>query len=348
MTRKLVHIERVTSVTPIENADRIELAKVLGWQCVVKKGDIQPGELAVYFEIDSFLPIDPRFEFLRQTSFTRMGDEEGFRLRTMKLRKVLSQGLLLSTSTFPELAGMVIGEGTDLTVHLKVKLFELPIPADLHGKVKGTFPSFIKKTDQERIQNLPEYFTKHRVMRFEVTEKIDGTSATYYWKDGVFSACSRNLELLDDGMNMIWQVANDLHLPETLASIKRNIAIQGEGAGEGINNNPLSIKGHKLFVFDMWDIDTHRHLMPAERIVLFTRIKESSPGIEHVPIIDPSMPVFERLESIERLLAFAHGPSLVNPKRSREGMVFKSNVLDDDDTVSFKVIDNELLLKETS
>ncbi|MBR6850023.1 MAG: 2'-5' RNA ligase, partial [Lachnospiraceae bacterium] len=102
--RKLASIQSVISVEPIEGADKIELAHVLGWQCVVNKGQMQAGDKAVYFEIDSFLPVRAEFEFLRSNSYRKtdlMG--EGFRLRTMKFRGQVSQGLLLPITAFSEI-----------------------------------------------------------------------------------------------------------------------------------------------------------------------------------------------------------------------------------------------------
>ena len=101
--RKLASVQVVTDILPIEGADRIELAKVLGWQCVTLKNEFKKGDLAVYFEVDSFLPVCDKFEFLRKTSYKKsnlMG--EGFRLRTMKMRGEISQGLLQPISVLPE------------------------------------------------------------------------------------------------------------------------------------------------------------------------------------------------------------------------------------------------------
>lgn len=103
--RKLASIQYIHDVTPIEGADRIELAHVLGWQCVVNKGQFKPGDLGVYFEIDSFLPVRPEFEFMRSSSYKNsdlMG--EGFHLRTMKFRGQISQGLLMPITVFQELS----------------------------------------------------------------------------------------------------------------------------------------------------------------------------------------------------------------------------------------------------
>ena len=123
--RKLASIQKIWKIEAIEGADRIELAYVLGWQCVVNKGQFQPMDLAVYFEIDSFLPVRPEFEFMRASSYRKtdiMG--EGFRLRTMRFRGQISQGLLLPVSQFPEIpAGAELG--ADVTEMLGVRKWEI-------------------------------------------------------------------------------------------------------------------------------------------------------------------------------------------------------------------------------
>ncbi|MBO5552120.1 MAG: 2'-5' RNA ligase, partial [Lachnospiraceae bacterium] len=136
--RKLASIQRIYDIEPIEGADRIELAHVLGWQCVVNKRQFKPMDLAVYFEIDSFLPIRPEFEFMRASSYRKtdiMG--EGFKLKTMKFKGKLSQGLLLPVSTFPEIPGDV-QLGDDITELLKVRKWEIEEKATTGGTVIGT------------------------------------------------------------------------------------------------------------------------------------------------------------------------------------------------------------------
>jgi len=377
MSRKLVHVERVKEILSIKDADKIELAKVLGWQVVVKKGEVKTGDLAVYFEIDSFLPIEPRFEFLRTSSYKKLNVEEegtgilteseGFRLRTVKMRGQLSQGLLLSLSAFPELSGTDLVEGLDVTSLLKVKLYEAPIPANMKGSVKGGFPGFIKKTDQERLQNLPEYFEKYKNVEFEVTEKIDGTSATFYFNNGQFGVCSRNLELKDDGNdNIYWKIVKKYNIESLLKKIGKNIALQGEIAGEGINGNPLRLKGQELFVFDIYDINQGRLLTQHERAkimqIVVPLMKDNRTLLEnkefttfemshHVPIIDIDLrefrdKIFMKFSTIDEFLSYARGKSLLNSIVKREGLVFKSKVLIDGQIVSFKVINNDVLLEE--
>lgn len=360
MERALAHIERVVSVSPIEKADKIEVVTVLGWHCVTKKGEVKVGDLVVYFEIDSFLPIQPRFEFLRTSSFKKMdiddGDGlvttiEGFRLRTVKLRGQVSQGLVLPLSEFPELKIDPDGtdldrifEGIDVTEPLGVRLYEPPIPANMRGAIKGGFPHKIKKTDQERIQNHPDYFEKYKDIEFEVTEKIDGTSVTVFIGDNdELNVCSRNLNL-KDGYNVYWSTIKTTKIHEFLLKHKDEpIAVQAEIAGEGINKNPLGIKGQRVFVFDIWNITKQRYLTPDERLLLL-----DDEQLDHVPIIPRCYKVgfpFTNFVSMDELIASANGESLVNTARYREGLVFKSRQLIDGQIVSFKIIDNQQLLK---
>ena len=240
MERKLATIRQITDIRPIEGADMIELASVGGWNVVVAKNvGHKVGDMVVYCEIDSFLPIKEEFEFLRKSSYKKMGDQEGFRLKTIKLRGQVSQGLILPMSVFGEF-GWTAYEGLDVTERLGIVKYEPPIPAELSGKVKGNFPSFIPKTDEERIQNLTKEYEEWKIQskhQFYVTEKLDGSSATYYIKDGEFGVCSRNLELLETEGNTFWKVAREMDLENKMKSLGKNISLQGELIGEGIQGN---------------------------------------------------------------------------------------------------------------
>jgi RNA ligase (TIGR02306 family) len=151
MERKLASIRIISDLRPIEGADKIELAIVDGWKVVVAK-DVghKVGDKVIYCEIDSFLPIKPEFEFLRKSSYKKMADgSEGFRLRTVKLRGQVSQGLILPLSLI-NYTNLDFKVGMDVTMMLGINKYEPPIPAELAGKVKGLFPSFIPKTDEVR------------------------------------------------------------------------------------------------------------------------------------------------------------------------------------------------------
>ena len=182
MERKLASVRRITDIQPIPNADAIEVVVVGGWKVVTKKGEFNVGDLCVYCEIDSFLPILPQYEFLRKSSYKKLSTgEEGFRLRTIKLRGQVSQGLVLPLSVLP--GGRELFEGMDVTEVLSITKYEPPIPASLAGKVKGLFPSFLHKTDEERLQNLDSEYPFDSNKKYYVTEKLDGSSATFYFRN---------------------------------------------------------------------------------------------------------------------------------------------------------------------
>lgn len=333
MERKLVTLRTIDEIIPIDGADAIEIAKVDGWQCVVKKGEFKVKDEALYFEIDSFLPTDPRFEFLRKSSYKKMGDVEGFKLRTIKLRKQLSQGLLLPITSFPELNCEL--KDIDFAPFLKVVKWDPPISAQLAGTTRGNFPSWIKKTGEERIQNLKKYINEWKDLSFEVTEKLDGSSMTVYFKDNYVGVCSKNLDLLETEENSFWKIANKYNLKEKLTTLGRNIAIQGELVGEGVQGNPYKLSGQDLYVFNIWDIDKQYYLPKEDRVQLISKL-----DIKHVPQSDHIiLNLFEYCD-INSLLRKSEVKSYLNINVDAEGLVYKST----DGSVSFKVINNEYLL----
>jgi len=331
--RKLASIRKINSLEPIAGADRIELARVDGWRSIVKKGDYQVGDFVVYFEIDSFLPEVEEFEFLRKNCYKKMANgSTGFRLRTIKLRGEISQGLimpmtLIDTHTF--------GEGDDVTEVLGVKKYEAPIPAELGGDAKGAYPSFISKTDEERLQNFEERFEELKGYRYYVTEKLDGSSMTVFHNRGEFGVCGRNWEYLMTDTNSLWRVALRHKLDEKLSELGRNIAIQGEIVGEGIQKNLYKLTGQHMYAFNVFDIDEHKYLPKMEAQELCKSL-----GVNIVPVIDPSMKL---PDTVEEAVLMAENFSRLNPKAIREGLVWVS--LDSPRRVSFKTISNSFLLE---
>lgn len=334
MERKLATIRKINDLTPIEGADKIELATIDGWKVVVAKDvNHKVGDLIVYCEVDSFLPIREEFEFLRKTSYKKMADgTEGFRLKTIRLRGQVSQGLILPISILN--SDDVIDEGDDVTDELNIVKYEAPIPAQLSGEVKGMFPSFLIKTDEERVQNLTHHFEKYKQEKFYVTEKLDGSSVTYYIKDGVFGVCSRNLDLVESETNSMWKLATTNGLKEKLLSLNRNIAIQGEIIGEGIQGNPYKIIGQTIKFFNGFDIDKYEYL-PLD--IFIELIKYLEMGT--VPILDLE---FNLPDTVDELISFADSKSVLNNMFDREGIVIRSH----DRKISFKVISNKFLLNE--
>jgi len=330
--RKLASVVKIVDIQPIVGADAIMVAKVKGWNVVVKVNEYKVGDLAVYYEIDSFLPIRPQFEFLRKSSYKRMGSSEGFRLKTIRLRNTVSQGLL---TPIPD--GILDPkEGDDLTEVLGIVKYEPPIPAQLAGKIKGTFPSFIPKTDETRIQNFESDIGFVPVgERVYVTEKLDGTSFTCYFNNGVFGVCGRNWELTETNDNSLWRMANMLELKEKLTKYGKNIAIQGELVGNGINGNLYGLSDHKLFFFTGYDIDKGRRMFFDELEWLLFRFE-----VPMVPVLEKYGYVLPTENLVDNMLKYAEGKSVLNMGVDREGVVVRGLERE----FSFKAISNTYLL----
>lgn len=340
--RALATVEVVRDVQPIPDADNIVRAQVRDWDVVTRKGEFTPGQHCVYFEIDSMLPEDdPRFAFLMPRGVRT--DVDGFRghvLRTARLRGVYSQGLALPLNQFPEIGKGAVGQ--DVTDTLGIRKWDPPVPASLAGVVAGPFPSWIPKTDEERIQNAGWMLDQDQ-LQWYATEKIDGSSATYFMDvDGSFGACSRNLNLRDDGSNTFWNVAHNLDLPNVLRSYAdetglTRVAIQGEVFGEGIQKNPLRVKGQHFRLFAL-----HHDGVRVSRVGWPEFALAMSVPLVQLPFPDSVKDALEQVDGMK---------SLISPDRPAEGVVWsvcdRTHVTTPrgDVRASFKAISNRYLAK---
>jgi len=334
--RKLASIQKIVALDPIEGADAIERATVLGWQLVVKKNDFQVGDLVVYCEIDCLMPNKPVFEFLKP---------RGMRVRTIRLRGQISQGICFPLSILPE--GFEVVEDADCTRELGIEKYEPPLPACLSGVAKGRFPSFIPKTDETRVQVLQKLLDKYKGEKCYVTEKVDGSSGTFYVNNGEFGVCSRNLELLEDSENSFWKVARQMDIENKIRSLQGNFALQGELIGEGIQDNRLKLRGQTIRFFNVFDIDKFEYL-PYEKFIA---------TLQHLQL--PSVPIlsvdYELTNDIEEIIKMATRKSTITPDVWAEGIVIRplnekielllSNENFNNGRVSFKAINPEFLLK---
>jgi RNA ligase (TIGR02306 family) len=340
VTRKLVRLERIDAIRPIEGADAIEAAVVGGWTVVVKKGEFSPGDTAVYFEIDSFLPEgNSAWQFLVDKSSRQFNERKGHVLRTVKLRGQVSQGLLLSPGLLGDTAAHA-ALGDDLAEQLGVQKYEPPVPAELAGTVRGNFPSRVPKTDQERVQNLAAELEvwRREAQCWEVTEKLEGSSCTFAWLDDELHVCSRNLDLTDTPENTLWRIARELDIATKFAKTfaGRNLALQGELIGYGIQGNIYGLRGQQFHLFDVYDADQGRYLGAEEREALARDL-----DVSHTPVLERAF-VLDAGVTMQSLLAMADGFSALNSKQLREGLVFKNH----SGKVSFKVVSNRYLLKQ--
>lgn len=335
--RKLASIRKIIDIQSIPNADAIEVVTVDGWECVSKKGEFKVGDLCVYFEVDSFLPVRPEFEFLRKGCFrstTYLGD--GFRLKTIRLRGQLSQGLVLPVSTFLFTKEPEVDD--DVTGLLGVQKWEVPISAQLAGICKSTFPSWIRKTDQERIQNLyNKYHEQYKDTVFTATMKLDGSSMTVYYKDGEVGVCSRNMDLIEDDNNTFWKTAKSYELLNALKLYGKNIALQGELMGPGVQGNREALFVHHFYVFNVWNIDEQRYMTEQEENSIWLKLVDCGSIIDVVPHLQHNFP-FQL--TLPELLKASEIESMFHDVA--EGIVYQTL----DRTFSFKVINNQFLLGE--
>ena len=332
--RKLASIQRIKQLESIEGADAIEKAHVLGWQLVVKKGEFKAGDLCIYCEIDSQFPDKPEFEFLKP---------RGMRIRTIRLRGQISQGIAFPLSFLPE--GFDAVEDTDCTDVMEITKYEPPMPASLGGIAKGRFPSFIPKTDETRVQVLQDVLDKYKGEKCYITEKLDGSSVTLFMNEGEFGVCSRNLELIETEENSLWKVARQLDIENKLRALNGNYALQGEIVGEGIQSNKLKLRGQQIRFFNAFDINKSEYLEFESFMELLTQL-----DLPSVPVISTN---YELVNDIDTLVTMATIKSTVCPDAWAEGIVIRplvrrielSNDLFVHGRVTFKAINPEFLLK---
>lgn len=339
--RKMATIRKIDDIQPIEGADRIHAIKIGGWTVVAQKEmNYKVGDLVVYCEIDSFIPnsvapfLTPEGKEPREYNGIK-----GERLKTKKLKGVISQGLLLPLSTLEHVDSELM-EGLDVSVPLGIIKWEAPEEFK-SADAKGNFPHFLRKTDQERCQNIARTIKgQHDLMyTFEVTEKLDGSSMTVFIKDGIVGVCSRNLELKEDINNTFWKVAIESGVVDLLKKKYDNmlnpdcIAFQGELIGPGIQGNKYNLSKHEFYVYDVFNIDTQEYYLPlvAQGITVHY-------GLNYVPVIDTNhIPT----DNISDMLIQAEGKSALNPKTEREGLVFKCNTED----ISWEAVSNKWLCR---
>jgi hypothetical protein len=364
--RKLATIRKITNIRPILNADKIEVAEIDGWECVVKVGEFSIGDLVIYIEVDSIVDKNnPYFAFMQ---------ERKYRVRTIKLRKQISQGLVCPLSILPK---GNYKEGNDVTDILYItkydqegekeqrlleqqlatrnnRLFKFAYKYKFFNrffkKHKRSWPKFIKKTDEERIQNMPWICTKEQGTSFSITEKLNGQSATYFllkqkpkWYSlkptYLFGVCSRNIHLQKPDNSTYWRIVKQYDIENVLKKIWKlycpenmeYLILQGEIIGEGIQENPYKIKGIDFYAFNLLFNDLKVNSTDA----LLT-LKEYN--IKFVPILNNQ---FYLNEDVHKTIELSKGISVFG-SMLREGIVVRNY----GKNISFKIINPEYLLKQ--
>lgn len=328
MSEKLATIQIIDKVDNVPDSDSLAVVSLvgLGWKVVVKRGEFRPGEHCVYIALDSILPELREFEFMRKLNF---------RVRTVKLRGQISQGLVFPISIIPNalIENRLLKWGDDVTEILGVKKYEKEIPAQLRGMMAGRFPIFIPKTDEERLQNFPRVLEELKGVECYVSVKIDGTSGTFAEHEGKIYICSRRNEMQNDGDN-VYSVIYRKYNFERIFIRHKSIAIQGEIAGPKIQKNPLKLKAPEFFMFNIYDISRGLYYGFYEML----RFKEEN----EIPMV--SSEILHINHTLEDMLEMAKGKYdsgelregiVVRPTSERISSVMKGARL------SFKVINND-------
>ena len=381
--RALAYTVKVDNITPIEGADNIELAHVGGWNVIIRKQEFAIGEIAVFFEIDSKLPEKEWSEFLRQKHF----NVKTYKLNKFG---VVSQGLLLPVSILPEGISVEVNtDVTDIlgvtysvkednkrkanhdpnakyksmaSRHKKLakyKWFRWLMKRDwgkkllffFFGRKKDKprqFPSWIKKTDEERIENMTWVLNDKEP--FVVTEKIDGTSTTFFLdntnRKPDFGVCSRNVRQMDEKQenfhttenvgNVYWEMAFKYNVKDVLEEIAKEhsvkqIVLQGETYGASVQGNPYKMKCREFAAFNLIFDGIRLGSIEAYKIL-------NEYCIPFVPIIDTN---YILPDDFEEFKLSADGMSTINDKCRQEGYVYRKS----DGSLSFKNVSREFLLK---
>jgi hypothetical protein len=368
--RNLASVQKVLEVIPIENADRIELIKVLGWQCIVKKGIYKPGDLGIYIEIDSIVPDIPVFNFMK---------ERKFRVKTIRLRGQISQGLFMSFDEMKLKNTKKLKEGTDLTNYLNIKKYEpeeeiiyKPKEKTLWWKLVYTIPflkmfrkrvgqgaSFpthlVPKTDETRLQSFDSGFLeKYKDIDISVSIKMDGSSVTFILNKGKFSVASRNVWFIEKANNNFWKIVEETNIDKAMKKVfgKRNIVLQGELCGPGIQGNKYNFDTLRFFLFGAFDSDKKEYFTPKDLKDIYFLLKEYEANIDMCEIIDEYIKIEDVGLNINNWLELAESKSIFNEKTWNEGIVIRSSDNKpygvkgmEGGRFSFKVVSNSFLLQ---
>lgn len=384
--RALAYPVIIEEIRPIPNYDRVEHARVGGWWCIVQKNVFNVGDKALYIEVDSRVPSnDKRFEFL---------EKRHYKVKTLKMCKVYSQGLIMPLSDFPELKDKEIHE--DVTKLLGITYY---VEEDNARKAKSNpnekynrmaarhrnlakkpwfkwlmkrlwgrkllfvflgnakdkpkqFPSWIKKTDEDRIENVMWMLDDKEP--YVITEKIDGTSTTAFLdttgKKPDFGVCSRNVRQMDENQenyvsqmndcpNVYWEMVFKYNMEDTLKKIAKEykvdrVVLQGETYGLAVQGNKYKLDERRFAAFNLVFDSVRLGSIQAKEIL-------DKYDIPFVPIIEDDY-ILPNQDEFEEFKKSADGKSMINKKCLREGFVYRSQ----DGQKSFKNVSRKFLLKE--
>ena len=311
---KLATIEQILSLSPIDGADRIELATVLGWQVVVKKGEFNVGDLCIYIPIDT--TVDPQKEYFKHLA-NQKNPEKRVKIQTIKLKGVYSQGFILPISILKDIQ---LSIGDDVSVFLDVQKYEKENLLISNGTTTHNKPfptEIISKTDEDNLK------TKYKILEelidkeVYITLKMDGSSLTIIKKDNEIIVCSRNL-VIEEGHIMYQYLIQD-KLIEKLKTYEGNIALQGEFCGPKVNNNRMELKKYKWYIFNIKDLNTDK-FFGLKELQDFTNKYE----FDMVPLLDTL--ILDNTYNVNKFQEYSNNVTYTTPMNRKvpaEGIVVR-------------------------
>jgi RNA ligase (TIGR02306 family) len=342
--RCMARIVNIDKIDNVEGADSIELAFVLGWQCVVKKNEFKVGEKAIYVSLDSVAsPDDINLGFL-----------EGKYVKTRKIMKTLSQGVLLKldciTKKDPSIDLTLLKIGYDVSSVLDVFKYVNPEEKEIYesdGKstgnkdTKSKFPDYVPKTDEERLQNKVHILRNLIGKNIVITRKEDGSSGTYIFNNGNFIIASRNFIVYDSSLenksessssSLYQEISKKFNIVESMKRFGKNIALQGEIVGPKVNGNKLKLAEYDYRIFNIYDIDNKKYIDWNEVKMIARELRLNTvPELFLGPMTEEF--TFDYLMHMAESLEYIKG-------QKAEGIVVKTL----DNKTSFKVISNKYLM----
>ena len=331
--RKLASIQKISNIRDILGADKIQAADVLGWHVVIKKGEFKDNDTVVYCEPDSILPKEnPNFAFL-----------EGKPIRTKKMRGALSQGICFSLSVLPD---GHYEEGQDVTEVLGVVKFDPDANRNKNKKPLIEKPDYVPTTDFTRCQTLQDYLKKFKGTKCVATEKLDGSSISFWLDDkDVFHVCGHYKEIFDQN-DLYYRTA--LKYKPHLEFMPRNIICQGELIGKRIQKNKYNLEAgdYRIYLYDMLKYQNGiSKFMNSDEFFMTARLFS-------LPTVPIAYGCFELPSTVDELTELSKGKSKLCERTQREGIVIKAlnDIYTDDIGVfvngrfSLKVINPDFLL----
>ena len=309
------YVAKIDEIKEIVGADKIEQARIGGWNCIIQKGEYNVGDLVVVATTDAVIP-ESLSNAMNVTNYLRKGQ----RVRTVKLRGVYSECLIIPFKFFIPFKGKPneYYEGRDMMKELNIFKYEPPVKQITLGSGRTIRyhenPNFIVYYKFPNQKNVPDMFNEEDVV--QITRKIHGTNARYgivkktklslwdkvkkffrvadKWIDYEFVVGSHNVEKGSDSQgfydtNVWYEVEDKYFIKEKLwklvkkcnpEEIGSGLVLYGEIYGHGIQKGyDYGLRDIQFMVFDVMENGKYLSTLDARLVT------EDLLGLRHVDVL---------------------------------------------------------------